>query len=106
MRLLPAFLLVLAGCASTPDGPSVLVLPGTGKSFDAFRTDDAECRRYAGEQASGGSQQRYDFGYQQCMYARGHKVPVAGRYGESRDAARRGVPVPPPPPNQPPPSRG
>ena len=85
----------------------MLVLPGSGKSFDQFRADDAECRRYAGTQASDGSQQRYDFGYQQCMYARGHQVPVAGRYGEPRDTARRsGTPVPPPPPNQPPPTRG
>jgi hypothetical protein len=105
-RLLPLSLLVLAGCASTPEGPGVLVLPGSGRSFDQFRADDTECRRHAAAQASDGSQQRYDFGYQQCMYARGHKVPVAGRYGESREAPRRGTPVPPPPPNQPPPARG
>jgi hypothetical protein len=43
--LLPAAL--LAGCATVPSGPSVLVLPGTGKSFDRFRVDDAQCRRYA-----------------------------------------------------------
>jgi hypothetical protein len=106
MKRLLLLSFLLAGCASTPDGPSVLVLPGSGKSLDVFRTDDAECRRYAGTQASGGPQPRYDFAYQQCMYARGHKVPVAGRYGESRDTARKGAPVPPPPPNQPPPSRG
>jgi len=31
--------LVLAGCASAPTGPSMLVLPGTGRSFDTFRID-------------------------------------------------------------------
>jgi hypothetical protein len=40
--------LALAGCASVPPpAPSVLVLPGTGKSFDEFRHDDHDCRGYA-----------------------------------------------------------
>ena len=26
-----------------------------------------------------GAQRRYDFGYTQCMYAKGHRVPVSGR---------------------------
>lgn len=37
----------LAACASTPGGPSMLVLPGSSKPFDVFRTDDAACRNYA-----------------------------------------------------------
>lgn len=37
----------LAGCASAPTGPSVLVLPGTGKSFDQFNRDEVYCRDYA-----------------------------------------------------------
>ena len=41
---------MLAGCASVPTGPSVMALPGTGKSFDRFRFDDAECRNYAQNQ--------------------------------------------------------
>lgn len=44
--------LALAGCASTPPaGPSVMVLPGTGKSFDEFRHDDHDCRGYAAVQS-------------------------------------------------------
>src|SRR4030095_3952343 len=44
--------LALAGCASTPPpGPSVMVLPGTGKSFDEFRHDDHDCRGYAAYQS-------------------------------------------------------
>ena len=42
-----------AGCASLPSGPSVLALPGTGKSFDEFRLDDDLCRRYASAQVGG-----------------------------------------------------
>ncbi len=30
-----------------------MVLPGTGKSFDQFRADDASCRRFAFDQAGG-----------------------------------------------------
>ena len=48
-----AALVVLAGCASTPPGPSVMVLPGTGKNWDQFRADDFECRGYAHAQSGG-----------------------------------------------------
>lgn len=45
-------------------------------------------------QASGSRlQQRYDFAYQQCMYARGNRVPVAGRF----NAPPAYAPPPPPP---------
>lgn len=56
-------------------------------------------------QASGYNlQHRYDVGYIQCMYAKGHQVPVSGRiYRQSRPA--RYVP-PPPPPGIPPPPPG
>lgn len=46
-------LLLLAGCASVPAGPRVMALPGTGKNFEQFRGDDAECRRYAQYQTGG-----------------------------------------------------
>jgi len=44
-------------------------------------------------------QQRYDIGYTQCMYAKGHKVPVSGRFASvnERPAPRRYTPPPPPP---------
>ena len=51
LRLAP--LLLLAACASTPTGPNVMVLPGSGKSFDQFRFDDSACRQYAHVQAGG-----------------------------------------------------
>src|SRR5229473_2939276 len=139
----------LAGCVSMPSGPGVMVLPGSGKSFDQFRFDDYECRQYASSQiggntpdqaaadsgvksavvgaaigtvagaALGGSQgaiagtgaasrsgytlqQRYDIGYQQCMYAKGHQIPMAGRSGQYRPAPRPSAPPPPPPPPPPP----
>jgi len=42
--------LALAGCATVPTGPSVLVLPGTGKPFEQFQVDDASCRQWAQSQ--------------------------------------------------------
>lgn len=45
--LLLAAVLALSACATTPSGPSMLVLPGGSKPFDVFRGDDASCRNYA-----------------------------------------------------------
>ena len=45
----------LGGCAvAPPSGPSVAVMPGQGKSFEAFQSDDFYCRGAA--QQSGGGQ--------------------------------------------------
>lgn len=164
LRFLSFFALIgLAACATTPTGPSILVLPGTTKSFDQFRYDDGACRQYAHEQVAGvtpdraaeqsgvrsaavgallgaaagaaidgGSgaatgagvgllfgglagtaaanqsaydvQRRYDFGYQQCMYAKGHRVPVSGRYAPAVAPAPSAY-YPPPPPGYAPPPR-
>lgn len=43
--------LLLASCATVPTGPSVMVLPGNGKSFEQFQTDDAICRQWAAQQS-------------------------------------------------------
>ena len=48
------------------------------------------------------AQQRYDIGYTQCMYAKGHKVPVSGRFAAANErpaAPRYRTPPPPPPPS-------
>lgn len=154
--------LALGACVSMPTGPSVLVLPGTGMSFDQFRYDEAVCRQYAAEQTGlsaeqaagdagvrsaalgaalgaiagaaidgrhgagvgagtgllvGGmagtgtaqvsayeAQRRYDNGYLQCMYAKGHRVPVSGRYSYPPERMRQpAAPAPAAPQYQPPP---
>ncbi|MDO9048254.1 MAG: glycine zipper family protein [Methylobacter sp.] len=132
-------ILAVSGCVSLPTGPSVMVLPGSGLSFDQFRNDDAVCRQYAYAQIGGttaneagvssgvtsaavgtalgaaagaaigggrgaaigagtgllggsivgtgaadssiyGTQERYNVAYIQCMYAKGHRVPVSGQF--------------------------
>ena len=51
-HLLPYVAVVgLAGCATIPTGPSVMVLPGQGKPFEQFQADDAVCRQWASAQA-------------------------------------------------------
>jgi hypothetical protein len=42
--------LVLAGCATVPAGPSVMVLPPPQKPFETFQEDDACCREWALQQ--------------------------------------------------------
>ena len=46
---------ILGGCAVVPQGPSVMALPGTGKTFDQFRADDGSCRQFAYQQVGGDS---------------------------------------------------
>ncbi len=50
---LAILLLVLSGCATIPTGPSVMVMPPAGKSFEQFQADDAICRQFAYEQVGG-----------------------------------------------------
>jgi hypothetical protein len=37
----------LAGCASLPNGPSVAVMPASGKPFEVFAAEDVQCRQFA-----------------------------------------------------------
>ncbi len=46
--------LALGACAvAPPPGPSVMALPGQGKTFADFQQDDASCRQYAFVQTGG-----------------------------------------------------
>jgi outer membrane lipoprotein SlyB len=45
--------LLLAGCASTPMGPTVRAMPPQGKSFDQFAMEQATCKQYAADQVRG-----------------------------------------------------
>jgi len=49
--LLVVYVLLLGACATMPAGPSVMALPGRGKSFDAFAGNDAVCRQWTAQQA-------------------------------------------------------
>ncbi len=45
--------LLVQGCATMPQGPTVQVLPGRGKSFEAFQVDNAVCTQYAASAVQG-----------------------------------------------------
>jgi hypothetical protein len=163
--------LLMSACATIPGGPSVMVLPGAGKSFDQFRGDDTVCRQWAFQQvnpngqvaadtavssavigtalgaavgaavgaaagnpgvgaAAGagagllggtavgisradaalyGAQSVYDNTYMQCMYAKGHQIPLArgsrpySAQASPPPAPRPATSIPPPPAGAPPP---
>ncbi len=42
-----AFVGILTGCASMPNGPSVAVMPPPGKPFEIFAAEDNMCRQFA-----------------------------------------------------------
>jgi hypothetical protein len=108
-----AIILAITGCASLPNGPNVMVLPGTGTSFEHFRSDDALCEKYALSQVKGAEdsdseqevQERYDVAYVQCMYAKGQRVPVSGPFSDivHHSTISPSAHVPPPPSGTPPP---
>ncbi|MCX8017551.1 MAG: hypothetical protein N2690_06605 [Rhodocyclaceae bacterium] len=167
LSLLALPLALLAGCATTPSGPSVTVLPGSSRSFEEFRADDFACRAYAFQEIGGearaksanetavghaalgaavgalagaamggrdgagigagmgliigstsgaetsqraayGGQRQYDAAYVQCMYAKGHRVPISGHYTPAASPSPAAS-VPPPSPavvSPPPPPAG
>jgi uncharacterized protein YcfJ len=49
-------LALVAGCATPPPGPTVAVMPGQNKNFDAFAADQAVCTGYANQQTYGQAQ--------------------------------------------------
>ena len=56
IMLLLVLPIAVGGCATVPRGPSVSILPGSGKTFEQFQADDAACRQWA-EQHMGESPQ-------------------------------------------------
>ena len=41
---------MFGACATVPTGPSVMVLPGSTKTFEQFQVDDVACRQWAAQQ--------------------------------------------------------
>ena len=61
----------------------------------------------SGQRSGFGAQRQYDNAYVQCMYGRGHKVPVSAEFAknlsQSPAAPARSGNYPPPPSSEPPP---
>ena len=45
--------IALTGCAGTPAGPSIQVLPAANKPFEVFQQEQAYCKQYASDQVKG-----------------------------------------------------
>ncbi len=94
----------VAGAAIGGNSRGAAVGAGTGLLFGSAAGAGA------GDVSGRTMQQRYDIGYTQCMYAKGHKVPVAGRFTSAPavNAPAQPAYAPPPPPGShappPPPS--
>lgn len=97
---------LFSACSTMPSGPSILVLPGIDKNFDQFHNDDLTCRKLSHTQIASlqqepdskeEAQQDYDISYIQCMYGKGHRIPVPDElmYNSRLDW------FPPPPPDMP-----
>jgi len=52
--------LALGGCVWLPQGPTVAVMPGAGKSLDEFRADSGICQQFAQSAISGAGQAAND----------------------------------------------
>ncbi|MBX3641235.1 MAG: hypothetical protein KF888_12200 [Nitrosomonas sp.] len=77
-------------------GHGAAIGAGTGLlAGGLFGTDNANASGFI-------HQQRYDQGYIQCMYAKGHHVPVAGTFRNDPYTNGSNIPNPPPPPGYPP----
>lgn len=48
--------LLLTGCATTPTGPMVRVMPAPNKPFEVFAQEQTDCEHYASDQVAGGAQ--------------------------------------------------
>jgi hypothetical protein len=66
MVKLPIATLALAflveGCATTPMGPTVQVMPPQGKPFDVFAQEQQSCMQYASQMVAGQAQQANTMG--------------------------------------------
>ena len=79
--------LLLSGCAQTPLGPTVQVMPGPGKSFDAFTYDQAGCKQFAEGAVAGQAQNANNRGVGAAAIT---TVSGRGTRGSHRRRTRRG----------------
>ena len=57
LATLCCFAAALTGCATTPLGPTVNVLPGANEPFQVFQQDQVNCKSYAQQQVAGQADQ-------------------------------------------------
>lgn len=86
----------LAGAAIGGDSRGAAVGAGTGLLFGSAAGSDSA-------RSSGvGTQRQYDNAYIQCMYSKGHRVPVPANMSYQKPVRASDANIPPPPPGNPP----
>jgi hypothetical protein len=53
-------LVLLGGCVTAPDGPTVPVMPAKGKPFAQFEREDSECQDFAESRVAGAAKRAND----------------------------------------------
>jgi uncharacterized protein YcfJ len=85
----------LVGCAATPMGPTVQVMPAPGKDFGAFQSDQATCKNYAAGQVQGQAEaannQAVAGGVLATALGAGLGAAVGGAYGNAGAGAAVGA---------------
>jgi hypothetical protein len=84
--------LLLSACQTVPTGPNVMVLPGTGKTFDQFQMDDHLCRQFASQQI-GTTQQKAaaESGVSTAAIATGVGAAAGALLGGNSQSAAQGA---------------
>jgi len=101
-----ALLIPATGGVAGAVGAALMLLYAAGMAWNLRRgrahIDCGWAAPAAADRSSYEAQRRYDASYIQCMYAKGHQVPVSGRYSQPTQSAPY---YPPPPPGSAPPPR-
>lgn len=93
-------LLGLTACSTTPSGPSALALPGHQAGEDQFRSDEKTCRSFAHSELAATAhkpksleeaQLYFDIHYLQCMYTKGHLIPISGEVLNDKSSGIQGT---------------
>ena len=91
----------LGACSTTPSGPSALALPGHQAGESQFRSDEKSCRAFAHSELASNphkpqsleeAQLYLDIHYLQCMYTKGHLIPISGEILNDKSSGLQGIP--------------
>jgi hypothetical protein len=86
-----ALTLMVVGCATTPMGPTVRVMPGPYKPFEVFQRDNLECLQYADGQVAGGAEAANNRAVGAAVIGTGLGLALGAATGDGHAAAAGAV---------------
>ena len=78
---------LLAGCATEPMGPTIPVMPGQGKSLEAFQADETACEQYASQRVAGQVEAANNTGLGEALIGTALGAGLGAAVGGGRGAA-------------------